>query len=189
MESLKICSDRPIGLPATKQQFAELRCLIRLRGAAAGSPAGRGLALPPHPRLARRPRLGGGPPLSDHDLGRSEPSLDRGTAVDLAEPSIDSWRASECIAVALLLIVGMAKFSHVKAPTSAMEYSSARKAASPSLRSKTCTNLTASPTKRRTAEADPSSAETKCKSWPRWAPRRSWTRRARTSLVRGGCPL
>ena len=65
---------------------------------------------------------------------------------------------------ALLLIVGMAKFTHVNAPTSAMEYSSAKCAASPSLRSKTCNNLTASPTKRRTAEDDPSSAETKCKS-------------------------
>ena len=71
---------------------------------------------------------------------------------------------------ALFLTVGMAKFSHVNAPTSAMEYSSARKAASPSLRSSTWTNLTASRTKRWTAEADPSAAETKCKSWPKVGP-------------------
>jgi hypothetical protein len=87
-----------MGLPATKHQIAELRCLIRLRGAAAGSPPGRGSALPPHPRSACRWTPGGRLPLSDHDLGRSEPSLDRGAAVDLAEPSIDRWRAAECIA-------------------------------------------------------------------------------------------
>src|ERR1700758_1085258 len=98
MENLKIRSDRPLGLPATKHQIAELRGLIRLRGAAAGSPAERGSALPPHPRSDCRTRIGGQPPLSAHDLGRSEPALDRGAAVDLAEPSIDRWRASECIA-------------------------------------------------------------------------------------------
>jgi hypothetical protein len=52
MESLKIRNDRPMGLPATKHQIAELRCLIRPRGAAAGSPAGRGSALP---RILVRP--------------------------------------------------------------------------------------------------------------------------------------
>ena len=62
---------------------------------------------------------------ADDDLWRSQPTLDRWAAVDLAEPSIDRRRGAEC----------------------------------PSLRSNTCTNLTASPRKRRTAEDDPSSAE------------------------------
>jgi hypothetical protein len=125
---------------------------------------------------------------TDHDLGRSQSSLDRGPTGDLAQPRSTDGVASSSLP-ALPLIVETAKFTHVNAPDvgDGVLVCKERRLPQPAFQHVQQPDLrrrngelprTIGPRQRRSASAG-----------RRWALPRSSPRRARTSLVRGGCPM